>query len=89
MAVMLNIGIKDANGQWKNYTVAVNDETNDWGKNVSVWEAQTQEEREAKKERNFCGNGQVFWTDGNVKVAEKKPQPMEGISKEETNDLPF
>ena len=85
---MMNIGIKDSSGQWKNYTVAVNDETNEWGKNVSVWEAQTQEEREAKKDKVFCGNGKVFWTDGNVQVAEKKPQPMEGI-KEETNDLPF
>ena len=86
---MLNIGIKDTNGQWKNYTVAINDETNEWGNNVSVWEAQTQEEREAKTPKNFCGNGKVFWTDGNVKVAEQKPQPIEGISKEETNDLPF
>ena len=88
MAVMLNIGIKDANGQWKNYTVAINDETNEWGKNVSVWEAQTQEERDANKQKVFCGNGKVFWTDGTVKVAEKKPQDLPADMQEE-NDLPF
>jgi hypothetical protein len=91
MSTLLSIGIKDSNGQWKNYTVSINDETNDYGKNVAIWEEQTKEQREAKEQKNFCGNGKVVWTDGKVVKAEQKPQPIEGISKEEKDDdgLPF
>lgn len=88
MSTLLNVGIKNEKGEWKNYTISIEDETNQWGKNVSIWEAQTQEEREAKKDRNFCGNGKVVWTNGTVKVAEKKPQDLPADMQEE-NDLPF
>jgi len=88
MSSLLSIGIKDSNGQWKNYTVSINDETNDYGKNVSVWEEQSKEQREAKEQKNFVGNGKVVWTDGKVSVAEQKPQPMKDIPST-GNDLPF
>ena len=43
-----------------NFTVAVNDETNDWGQNVSAFDSQTKEEREAKKKRNILEMERYF-----------------------------
>jgi hypothetical protein len=71
MSTLLNIGIKQEDGSYKNYTLSLNDETNGYGQNVSVWESQSKEQQTAKEQRNFVGNGKVVWTDGNVKVADK------------------
>lgn len=87
MSTLLSVGIKQQDGSYKNYTISINDETNQWGKNVAVWDEQTKEEREAKKDKNFCGNGRVVWTDGNVVKAEFTELPKEMNEKE--SDLPF
>lgn len=71
MSTLVNIGIKQQDGSYKNYTLSLNDETNGYGQNVSVWESQTKEQKDAKEPRNFVGNGKVVWTDGTVKVADK------------------
>ena len=55
-------------------TVSVNDETNEWGQNVTSFVSQTKEQREAKNAKFYIGNGKVFWTDGSVKLAVKKEQ---------------
>ena len=84
MATLMNVGIKQNDGTWKNVTISVNDETDQYGKNVAVWETQTKEQREAGEKRNYCGNGQVFWTNGSVNLAERKEE------KQEANDgMPF
>lgn len=67
------------------FTISISDETNQYGQNVSGWVSQTKEQREAKKERYFVGNGKVFWTDGNIQVAEKKEQGADS----ESDDLLF
>jgi len=70
-----------------NFTISVNDESNQWGQNVSATDSQTKEEREAKKPKSYLGNGNVVWTDGNIKLADKK---QEVSSKELVeDDLPF
>ena len=69
-----------------NFTIGVNDESNQWGQNVSATDSQTKEEREAKKPKSYLGNGNVVWTDGNIKVADKK---VEVTTKEVESDLPF
>ena len=69
-----------------NFTIGVNDESNQWGQNVSATDSQTKEEREAKKPKSYLGNGNVVWTDGNIKVADKK---VEATAKEVESDLPF
>jgi len=69
-----------------NFTIGVNDESNQWGQNVSATDSQTKEEREAKKPKSYLGNGNVVWTDGNIKVADKK---VEVTAKEVESDLPF
>ena len=71
-----------------NFTVAVNDESNQWGQNVSLTDSQTREEREAKKPKSYLGNGNVIWTNGTIQLAEKK----EGVATKEVvgdDSLPF
>ena len=70
-----------------NLTMSVNDETR-FGNNASIMISQTQEEREAKKPRNYIGNGQVVWTDGNIVKAERE-EAKEVVQEAETSDLPF
>ena len=52
-----------------NGTISVNDETNEWGQNVSIIDSQTKEEREAKKPKTYLGNGKVLWGQGKVEEA--------------------
>jgi len=66
-----------------NLTISVGDETR-YGNNVAITDSQTREEREAKKQKNYLGNGKVVWTDGNVCVAER-----EEVVEEVKEDLPF
>lgn len=54
-----------------NLTISVGDESR-YGNNVALFDSQTLEEREAKKTKNYVGNGRVVWTDGNVVLAEKE-----------------
>ena len=70
--------------------IGINDETNQWGQNVSVCVSQTKEEREAKKDKYYVGNGKVFYTDGKITKAEKKDIPKaEEPFIPTNNDLPF
>jgi len=69
-----------------NFTIGVNDDSNQYGQNVSATDSQTKEEREAKKPKSYLGNGNVVWTDGNIKLADKK---VEVTAKEIEADLPF
>jgi hypothetical protein len=66
-----------------NLTMAVNEETR-YGNNTSVFVNQTKEEREAKKPKDYIGNGKVVWNDGKITNAEK-----EEVKEEATDDLPF
>jgi len=76
-----------------NLTVSIQDETR-YGNNVAITDSQTKEEREAKKPKNYLGNGKVVWTDGNIILAERE-EKIDIISGTETayvkdnNDLPF
>jgi hypothetical protein len=59
-----------------NFTINVNDDANQFGQNVSAFDSQTKEERDVKKPKNYIGNGNVVWTDGNI-VAVKKENVAE------------
>jgi len=79
-----------AKGKYLNLTISINDEINQYNQNVSAWEAQTKEDREAKIERNYVGNGKVVFTEGLVSVVptEEKKKPA-AKKKVDTNDLFF
>ena len=85
MSTLINLSIKGKDG-YKNYTISISDETNQYGQNVVMYEAQTKEEREAKQPKKYIGNGSVVWTDGTIKVADKKDKPQKT---KEVSDLPF
>ena len=55
-----------------NLTVSINDEPNQFGQNVTAIDSQTKEEREAKKPKNYLGNGNVVWNDGKITTATKR-----------------
>lgn len=79
--------IKGKKGKYLPLTFFIQDEEDQFGNNVSCIQAQTEEERKAKAERNYLGNGKVVFSDGN--------QPQEpvaaGVEEEEddNSDLPF
>ena len=70
-----------------NCTLSINDDANQWGQNVSLTDSQTKEEREAKKSKNYLGNGNVVWTDGNIKAVKKEAATQKTAAVEV--DLPF
>ena len=72
-----------------NFTISVQDETR-YGNNVAFMDSQTKEEREAKAQKTYLGNGKVVWTDGTVTLAEKEEAKNESeVSSNLGNDLPF
>ena len=68
-----------------NLTISLGDETR-FGNNVALMDSQTKEERDAKKPKNYLGNGKVVWTDGTVTLAEKEDAKISTAVEE---DLPF
>jgi|TARA_R110000772_G_scaffold89851_1_gene185936 hypothetical protein len=70
-----------------NLTMSVDDETR-FGNNTSVYVSQTQEEREAKKNRTYLGNGKVVWNNGVITNVEKEVKETEKAEVSEV-DLPF
>lgn len=73
-----------------NIDFSINDTTNEYGSNVSAYVSQSKEDREVKKPKFYVANGKVFWTDGNVSVAEKvetKAKVAEPVV--EDSGLPF
>ena len=72
-----------------NFTISVQDETR-YGNNVAFMDSQTKEERDAKVQKNYLGNGKVVWTDGNIVLAERDDANNESKVEEAANaDLPF
>ena len=71
--------------------VGINDDTNKHGQNVTVTVTQSKEDRDAKKDKYYVGNGKVFWTDGKITVATKvdKPSIEPEITNENSDNLPF
>lgn len=80
------------NGQYLNVTIAINDETNQYGQNVSAWLTQSKEERDEEAQRVYVGNGKTLWTDGKISVEgkdEKKKAPAKKKPVKNEDDLPW
>jgi hypothetical protein len=84
--------VQGKKGTYYNFTISVNDDTNQFGQNVSLFDSQTKEEREAKKSKTYIGNGKVVWTDGKMTTVEREdlgkaanPAPAAA----DDGDLPF
>ena len=53
-------------------TIQVKDETNQYSQNVTSYVSQSKEDREAKKDKFYIGNGNTFWTDGKIQAFKKE-----------------
>jgi len=71
-------------GTYLNLTVSLNDEADKFGNTVSAWQSQTKEQREAKVNRTFLGNGKVLFDSDGAKTS---PPPVQQEVEEDT--LPF
>lgn len=86
MSALVNFSMK-INGEWQNFTMSINDETDQYGNNAAVFVSQTKEEREAKAKKTYVGNGKVVYTNGSVVKAEFKEREQK--TETEKTDLPF
>ena len=66
-------------------TISITDTPNDYGQNLSAFVSQTKEQREAKANKFYVGNGKTFWTDGKITVPPAKDKPAQG----KADDAPF
>jgi hypothetical protein len=76
--------VAGAKGTYLNLTVSINDEQDKFGNTVSAWQSQTKEQREAKENRNFLGNGKILFDSDDQKSVAQAPQPVA-----QEMDLPF
>ena len=72
---------KGEKGTYLKLTAKILDEADQYGRDVQVWEEQTEEERKAKQDRNFLGGGKTVWT--------SSPQEQPKAEAEIDDDLPF
>lgn len=63
--------------------ISINDDSK-FGNNVAALIPQSEEERAAKKAKEYLGNGKIYWTDGSIKTAEK-----DDVQEQESDNLPF
>lgn len=78
--------IKGKKGNYYNVTASINDEVSQFGDNVSLFDTQSKEAREAKQQRNYIGNGKVVWTSGSVVAVQSQQQEQ---APAEDFDMPF
>lgn len=89
------IKTKDKNGnpfknkqQYYEVTITINDSFDQFNNNVQITDAQTQEQRKAKEDRNFLGNGRVVWRN-EPEAVKAEIIDNEQINNSPTDDLPF
>jgi hypothetical protein len=86
--------IKGAKGQYLNITISVNDEADQYGNVLAVYESHSKEEREAKEKKNYLANGKLVWSTEGGSTAKKTPatptpSPSSEAVVEEGDELPF
>jgi hypothetical protein len=60
-----------------NFTISINNQTNEYGQNVTLFAEQTKEQQKAKEKKYYFANGKVFWVsdpskEPGIVLAEKK-----------------
>ena len=78
---------KGDKGTYLKITISINDQIDQFGNNVSVWEEQSKEEREAKVQRNYLGNGKIVFDGSTGSVKNKSCEYAHTLPLED--DLPF
>jgi hypothetical protein len=79
--------IEGKNGaKYYNFVIAVNDQPNEYGKDVLLSQSQTKEDREAKVKKTFVGSGKTVWMSEQPSAPTQKPAQA---SDEPTDNFPF
>ena len=84
--------IAGAKGKYLNITISINDEVDQYGNQVGIYESQSKDERDAKEKKNYLGNGKIAWSsDGGSTAKPSAPAstPAPQAKVEEGDDLPF
>ena len=88
--------VKGEKGNYLNITISINDEADKYGNVLTITESQTQEEREAKANKNYLANGKLVWSTEGGSTFKKAPAtptpapaPATEAKVEEGDDLPF
>jgi len=89
----------DKNGQpfkngakYINLSVIVNDEADQFGNDCAITMGQTKEEREAKADKVYLGNGKTVWNSAPTQAPSQPTQTHEAKpigAEDEDPDLPF
>ena len=72
-----------------NITVSINDQKDKFGNDVSAWHTQSKEQRDAKEQRTFIGNGKVLYQKDAATNDAKKPYEAKSPINQTDDDLPF
>ncbi len=81
--------IEGKNGaKYYNLTIELKDEKDQYGNDLSAWTTLTKEEREAKTNRTYLGNGKVVYSSNNETTTYTNENKKTLIT-EEVNELPF
>lgn len=84
---------KGAKGTYLDLTIALNDEIDQYGNNVSVWE-----KCEKHEQKNYLGNGKVFWSNDAALTPTAAPLKPDNsttqtsyndLNEEDSDNLPF
>lgn len=72
-------------------TVSIEDEAGRYDQNLSAYVSQSKEDREAKKNKFYVGNGKVFWNNGKVVNGKDAPKKagVNQTKQEDEDGLPF
>ena len=79
--------IKGKKGTYLSLNIAINDEKDQFENDCSVWENQSKEEREAKADKNYLGNGKIIWSNDPEATTQKAQEVGQEV--DEDDDLPF
>ena len=83
--------IQGKKGTYLNLTIALNDEQDQFGNDVSAWQNQSKEEREAKDPKNYLGNGRVVWSGTSNRAQQEHNQAKQNgyQPQQDDEDIPF
>ena len=78
-------------GEGVKLTISLADQPNNYGQNVSVYVAQTKEQRDAKTPLFYVGNGKTFWSKGETPCPQReepKQEPKQ-VMAGDVDEMPF
>jgi hypothetical protein len=65
--------VEGAKGKYLNITISINDEIDQYGNQVGIYESQSKEDRDAKEKKNYLGNGKIAWSSEGGSTAKQTP----------------